>query len=251
MKFLLRIALLPLIMMLMLGNTQAQIIKKPRINLGKEGKKVFKKVFGEDEEDTSTNDNSRNSSRQKGKMLEPPKVGDNLDEAAFSLDQGNYGESRYFVQQAMMGIELEIGKKILEDLPKEVQGVPYNPDQDELYSNGAFFTGLAIGRTYYSKSKEINVRIVNNSALINTYTVALASSQGYNGEEGTYKSVRVQNNRGYLNYDPDNGDYGLGVPIGQATVIVIDFEGFADENEVMAATDEFDIEKIKQDLGEQ
>ncbi|MEM8901306.1 MAG: hypothetical protein AAGC85_24565 [Bacteroidota bacterium] len=253
MKFLLRISLLPLMLLIMMGPAEAQIIKKPRINLKKEGQKVFKKVFGEEEEEntSSDRDNSGNNSRQKGKMLEPPKVADNLDEASYSLDEGNYGESRYYVQQAMMGIELEIGKKILEDLPEEIMGIPYDPDQDELYSNGAFFTGLAIGRVYYSKAKEVKVSIVNNSALINTYSMALASSQGYNGEEGTYKTVRVQGNKAYLQYNPDSGDYGLGIPIGQSTVIVLDFEGFADEGEVMTATDAIPVEQIKNDLGEQ
>jgi hypothetical protein len=225
-------------------------IKKPKINLNKEGGKLLDKVFGEEEEESSGNDPSTMSGNpQKGKKLTPPDVNEHLDNAVASLNTQQYSATRYEIQQALMGIELEIGYKVLELLPQEVNGMSYEPENDQVVSNGAGFVGLAIGREYPGRDKSIGAGVFNNSTLMAFYSGLLTNSN-YSSNQGDHKAVTVQGFRGALTFD-GNSKYELGIPIGQETLFLLTCNGFADENEVLNAANQYPLEKIKELLGEQ
>src|SRR5262245_17005624 len=60
------------------------------------------------------NSNSNPSNKGGGGLISsPPDVKQNLADAEVAYKKNSYGEARYSVQQAMLGIELEIGNKIL------------------------------------------------------------------------------------------------------------------------------------------
>jgi hypothetical protein len=230
---------------------EAQIkIRKPKVNLKKEGGKVLDKVFGNDEEETSSDESSTMSGNpQKGKKLTPPDVNEHLDNAVASLNNQQFSTTRYEIQQALLGIELEIGYEVLELLPKEVNGMAYEPENDQVVSNGAGFVGLAIGRDYPGNNKSLSAGVFNNSTLMAFYSGLLTNSN-YSSNQGDHKAVTVQGFRGAITFD-GNSKYELGIPIGQETLFLLTCNGFADENEVLDAANRYPLEKIKDLLGEQ
>ena len=106
-------------------------------------KKAKEKAGIEDEptaeEQTSDSPQNRNKPTNKGGgglIATPPDVNQNLADAETSYKEGSYGEARYAVQQAMLGVEMEIGKKVLESLPETVSGLDKIAESDQVTSSG-------------------------------------------------------------------------------------------------------------------
>src|SRR2546423_10494082 len=68
---------------------------------------------------SSTNPAKGNNTGQ-GLISTPPDVNQNLTEAEASFAKNKYTDARYSVQQAILGVELEIGKQILKNLPDNI-----------------------------------------------------------------------------------------------------------------------------------
>ena len=64
-----------------------------------------------------------------------------------------------------------------------------------------------------------------------------------------YKQTKFKNYRGVIQYDESSG-YTLSVPFGQSSIVVIQGVNYSNESTFMAAANVFDIEKVKQELGE-
>jgi hypothetical protein len=77
----------------------------------------------------------------------------------------------------------------------------------------------------------------------NAYVQADANQQNV-------KQTKVKDYKALISYEESKG-YTLIVPIGQSSMIVWECVNFADENEVMNAATQFDIDGIKKKLGEQ
>src|SRR5687768_14201297 len=92
-------------------------------------KKVDEAVNGTDGQNNPASGNTGNSGKNNpsnksggGLISTPPDVKANLTTAETAFKGGNYGEARYAVQQAMLGVELEIGQKILKSMPATIAG---------------------------------------------------------------------------------------------------------------------------------
>src|SRR5205085_1856227 len=72
---------------------------------------------------TSTGKNKTNNKGGEGLISTPPDVKENLATAETSFKAGSYGDARYAVQQAMLGVELEIGRQILKSMPETISGL--------------------------------------------------------------------------------------------------------------------------------
>ena len=228
---------------------------KDKVNLKKGGKKILKDILGEEEEDSSSDTGSNpgvSDGERKGKYLSPPSVTENLDNASDAAGADDYGAARDFVRQAMVGVEMEIGKDVLNSFPTSVNGLNYNPDQDEVYSSGWNFMGMGIKRSYGSHDKSFSVAVVNNSAIVAGYGWGLAAG-GYStqSEETQYKQIRLQGNRGAIQYDEHSDEYEVAASIGQTTVVIFSGKHYSSEQEMMSSTDQFDLADIKKRLGEQ
>ena len=77
------------------------------------------------------------------------------------------------------------------------------------------------------------------------------ANSGYatSSSDQNYKQVKFQDYRGVLEYDEYSG-YKLSVPFGQSSVFVLEGINFANENELMTAGNKFDLNAIKNQLGE-
>ena len=228
---------------------EAQILKKPRISLKKKGKKILRDILGEDEDENDSSNNDPKGPNRKGKKLSAPDVNLHMDNAEEALDAGNYSLAREEARQAILGVEIQLGNQILEEMPTHVQGMEYEKNQDELYSTGAGFIGLLIARQFEGGKKNFSAKIVNNSTLMTFYSGAIQGNYSQGDEEGQ-KAVVVQGMKGIIRFDGDN-HYELGVPLGQTSLFLLDCYNFEDETEVMGAANEFELAKYKSILGEQ
>lgn len=203
-------------------------------------------------EGSSTSGSSPVNKSGGGLISTPPDVKQNLDDAESAYKKSSYGESRYAIQQAMLGVELEIGDKILKSLPETISGLKKDAGADQVTSTGYGWAGLTILRKYNdSKEKELRVTIANNTVWMSAVNMYLASG-GYaqqTGGEQNWKQTKVKGNRAIIEYDEDSG-YKLSVPVGQSSLLVYEGVNFATEKEMMTAADAIDIDNIKKLLGE-
>ncbi len=187
-----------------------------------------------------------------GLISTPPDVKQNLMDAEAAYKKNSYGEARYSVQQAMLGVELEIGNKIIKSLPESVVGLNKEAESDQVTSTGWGWAGLTIHREYSDKNdKQFSVTISNNSILMAGVNAYLSGgyAQQNNGEQN-WKQTKLKGYRAVIEYSEGSG-YTLSVPIGQSSIIVYEGINFASEQEMMKSAEVIDIDAIKKELGEQ
>lgn len=209
---------------------------------------------GQNGSGSGTGGTSNNASNRGGAGLisTPPDVKKNLTDAEVSYKKSSFGEARYAVQQAMLGVELEIGNQILNSLPETVVGLAKRNEDDQVTSTGYGWAGLTIQRMYAdSKEKELEVVIANNAAWmtgINAY-LSMGYAQQTNGTQN-WKQTKLKSYRAIIEYSDGSG-YKLSVPLGQSSIIIFNGVNFATEPEMMKACENFNIDGIKKQLGEQ
>jgi hypothetical protein len=188
-----------------------------------------------------------------GLISTPPDVKQNLADAEAAYKKNSYGEARYSVQQAMLGVELEIGNKILKSLPESISGLTKDAEADQVASAGWGWAGLTIQREYKDKKdKQLTVIIANNSvwmAGVNAYLTSGGYAQQTNGQQN-WKQTKVKGYRAIIEYNEGSG-YKLSVPLGQSSIVVYEGINFATEPELMKAAEAIDLDGIKKELGEQ
>jgi hypothetical protein len=151
----------------------------------------------------------------------------------------------------MLGVEMEIGLKLLKSLPETVGGLPKQAEQDQVTSSGWGWTGLTIKREYSKEDKQLTFTLANNSVMMSAVNLFLTNG-GYGqttGGQQNWKQTKVKGNRAVIEYDDSSG-YKLSVPIGQSSLLILEGINFANEQEMMAAANQFDFDMIKKTLGE-
>ena len=137
----------------------AQLLKKIK---DKVNKTVDKAVDKEAEKktgipsETSSTGNDNSSSNSSGKPTnkggggltntEPPDVKAQMAEAETAHGAKNYSDARYSLQQALMGVEIQLGRQILKSLPVTVVSVPADSLQDKVMSTQWGWNNLSIQR---------------------------------------------------------------------------------------------------------
>ncbi len=231
--------------------TEQKILKKT-------DKTLEEAIFGEDTNDpnqpgTNPSQPGTNTSNTTGGglVMEPPDVLKNINDAEQAFNVQNYGTAKFAVRQAMLGIEMEIGHNILESLPESVDGMNKVDDKDQVTSMSYGFVGLMLERVYQGGNKELKVNIGNNSALLSAANMMLTSgAYSTSSSDQNYKQTTFKGYRSVLQYDNSSG-YTLSVPFGQSSIFVLNGINYNSEEELMNAADNFEIEPIKQELGEQ
>ncbi len=209
---------------------------------------------GGDTGNSSSGGSSNPSNKGGGGLIStPPDVKQNLADAEAAYKKLSYGEARYSVQQAMLGVELEIGNKILKSLPESISGLKKNELEDQVASSGFGWAGLIIKREYQdNKDKQLTITIANNALWMSSVNMYL-NNGGYaqqTGGEQKWKQTKVKGYRAIIEYDEGSG-YKLSVPLGQSSMVVYDGINFATEQEMITAAAVVDIDGIKKMLGEQ
>ncbi len=186
-----------------------------------------------------------------GLVTTPPDVNQNLSDAESAYKSGNYSEARYAAQQAMLGVEMEIGQKVLKSLPEKVGAISKIDEQDQVTSTGYGWAGLTIVRVYQNDDQEFKTTVANNSAWMSAVNMYMANG-GYSqttGGQQNWKQTKIKGLKAIIEYDESSG-YKLSVPLGQSSLIVFEGINYTSEQDMMTAANTFDIEGIKKMLGE-
>lgn len=184
----------------------------------------------------------------------PPDVKEQISDAEKSQTAGNYSDARYSIQQALMSIELQIGKQVLQSLPATVTGLQKDTTQSTVMSTQWGWNNLTIQSVYKKADEQMTVTIGNNafySGFVNMYfnNGMYAQTTNNNGNQNV-KQTKVKGYKAVISYDDSKG-YSLLVPLGQSSLIVWECVNFTNEAAVMSAANAFDIDGIKKMLGEQ
>jgi hypothetical protein len=225
----------------------------------KAGEQVINKIGGQkpnnpgnqNPNNTNTGNNPTNQGGG-GLITTPPDVNQNLADADVAYKANKYGEARYAVQQAMLGVELEIGNKVLKSLPATVSGLKAEVESDQVTSTGWGWAGLTIHREYSNNDKQFAITVANNAAWMAGVNAYL-SSGGYaqtTGGQQNWKQTKVKGYRAIIEYSESSG-YKLSVPLGQTSLVVFEGINFASETEMMNSASTIDLDGIKKMLGEQ
>lgn len=202
---------------------------------------------------TSTSSRSGRPSNKVGEGLKnttPPDVVQQISDAESAQSAGNLSEARYSVQQALLGIELQLGKQVLASLPATVAGLPKDTLEDRVTSTQWGWANLTIQRIYRKDDKQLTVLVGNNSAYAGFVNVFFAGNYTQsNGETQNFKQIKVKGNKAVIKFDENEG-YTLLVQLGQSGMITFEGVNFATEQDMMTAVNTFDIDGIKKMLGE-
>ncbi|MEO8712868.1 MAG: hypothetical protein ABI405_12125 [Parafilimonas sp.] len=231
-------------------------------------KKLKDKVNNAVNENTSTNSNqssqSGNNSSSTGSPTNtkgggltnttPPDVNQQIADAEKSQTAGDYSDARYSIQQALMSIELQIGKQVLLSLPENVSGLQKDTTQNKVMSTQWGWNNLTIQSVYKKADQQLTVTIGNNtvySGFIDLYfNNSMYAQTNSDGDKQNTKQTKIKGYKAVITYDDSKG-YTLLVPLGQSSLIVWECVNFATEQDVMNAANSFDIDGIKKMLGEQ
>jgi hypothetical protein len=256
MRTLTKITLVILTTCMISADIQAQFLKKLK---DKVNGAVSKSATGsptQSDQSNSGNGSSSGPSNTKGGGLtntSPPDVNQQITDAKQSQAAGNYSDARYSIQQALMGIELQIGKQILLSLPATVSGLQKDTVENKVMSTQWGWNNLTIQSVYKKADQQMTVTIGNNgvySGFVNMYFNSAYMQTSSNGKDENVKQTKVKSYKALITYDKSKG-YTLLVPIGQSSLIAWECVNFATEQDVMNAANVFDIDGIKKMLGEQ
>ncbi|HRK53899.1 MAG TPA: hypothetical protein PK185_08290 [Cyclobacteriaceae bacterium] len=238
----------------------AQILNKIKQKASQKAENALEKKLGLGDDKNTNNPgdpgapgNNPGNKTGGGLITTPPDVMQNIADAQSSYKSSKYGEARYAVQQAMLGVEMEIGNKILNSLPESISGLKKDASADQVTSTGFGWVGLTIQREYNDNDdKEFRIMVANNSMMMSAVNMYL-SSGGYSqttGGEQNWKQTKLKGHRAIIEYNEGSG-YKLSVPLGQSSLIVFEGVNFASEPDMMKAAEAVDVDGIKATLGEQ
>jgi len=223
--------------------------------------KLIEKAFDEKDESKQQdqdayyqeNDENRHSSisntRGEGLTNTPPDVKANINDAGKFFDSKEFSKSRHSIRQAIIGIEMEIGENVLKDMPGEINNLAVNTEFDKVTSSSMGFVGLTIERVYQGEGQEFRVTIGNDGLLPSSVNMYQGTAVYETSTEQNQKEVDYKGYKSLLEYDDSEG-YTLSVPFGQSSVMVLNGVNFANEQEMLQAANQIDIENIKNQLGE-
>lgn len=225
--------------------------------------KIEKELFGEDEKsdrshrsdpssDTYDADSRRGQNRRgAGLSHDIPDVMQNITDAGNYYGASEYIQAKRAVRNALWGVELEIGQKVLESLPKSVEGMGYVESQDNVSSTGVGFMGLIIERMYEgAEDMQLRTTIGSDAALLGLAGLYMVEGAWvHSTDQPDRKQIRFKDHQAVIHYNDYDG-YTLSLAFGQSSVFIINGINFENENHFMSAANHFDIQTIKKELGE-
>lgn len=200
---------------------------------------------------TSKNGRPVNNTGEGLKNTTPPDVLQQITDADLAFNKQQYGEARFSIQQALLGVELQIGKQLLQSLPESVAGLPKDSTEDRVMSTRYGWANLTIQRVYQKDDQQLSMLVGNNAmyaGMLDMY-FGFAATQS-NGETQNTKQIRIKNNKAIIQFDARDG-YTVLMQLGTSGMVTWKGINFATEKDMMDAVQQFDIDAIKKTMGEQ
>ena len=203
---------------------------------------------------SSRNSGSRNVPANKTgeglKNTTPPDVMQQISEAETAQSAGNLSDARSAIQQALLSVELQLGKEILKSLPASAAGLPKDTAEDVVSSSQWGWANLTIQRIYRQNDKQLSILIGNNLAYAGLANIFFAGNYTQsNGQTQDFKQIKVKGNKAVIKFDQSEG-YTVLVQLGQSGMLTFAGVNFATEQDIMNAISNFDVDDIKKKLGE-
>lgn len=180
-----------------------------------------------------------------------PDVLQQITDADLAYNKQQFGEARFSVQQALLGVELQIGKQLLQSLPAEIAGLPKDSTEDRVMSARYGWANLTIQRIYQKDDKQLSILIGNNAMYAGALDMyfGFAATQS-NGETQNTKQIRIKGNKAIIQFEEREG-YTILMQMGTSGMITWKGINFTTEKDMMDAVQQFDIDSIKKTMGEQ
>ena len=188
------------------------------------------------------------------KNTPPPDVNQSINDAEKSSGAADYSNARYSLQQAMIGVEIQLGRQLLQSLPPTVDGLNKDTTKNLVSSAQYGWSNLTIMTAYTDgKDKQMRIVIGNSpaySSMVSMYFNNAALIQSSSNNNQNIKQTRLKGNQALIQYENSKG-YTLYMQMGQSSMIIWECVNFTSEDEVMNAAATFDIDGIKKMMGEQ
>lgn len=200
---------------------------------------------------TNKSGKPRNTSGEGLKNSTPPDVVQHISEAEKAHDAKNFSEARYAIQQALLGVEIQIGQLILKSLPISVANLPTDTTEDRVMSTQWGWANLTIQRIYRQGDKQMTVVIGNNplySGMMDMYFNNAYATQS-SGETQNMKQIKVKGYKAAIKFEANEG-YSVLVALGQSGMMTWQGINFSTEEDMLTAVNNFDIDGVKKKLGE-
>lgn len=142
--------------------------------------------------------------------------------AQSSYTAGKLDETHFALQQALMEVDMIIGREVLKLLPPAMDTMPANTTLDNVSSNQGF-VGATIFRSYGKSAQKADLSIISNSPLVATMNSLLNTPlMGAMMQDPNNKTVKVQGYKGRLTKTAGSiegqTDYELQIPLGSALI---------------------------------
>lgn len=167
-----------------------------------------------------------------------------LNEAETAYNAHDLDNARMALQGALNEINLAIGKKILEILPKTLNQMQFDTKADNV-SNAGGFSGLFVERTYGTADKTAKVQIMGDSPLLTSLN-ALLSMPFAVGSQPNEKRLKISGYKSIMKKETGENNsvsYHFQIPVNQ-TLITFDVTGIAEESTVIAMANSLPIDEI-------
>jgi len=180
-----------------------------------------------------------------------------IKEAQDFLAKKEYKQAQLSLQDAINDINMLVAQQVAGLLPAEINGLKAEGDGEVSAAGmGMMGGGMQITKRYRNETKPENdaeVQIIANSPMLATMNMYLTNPAMLGAG---YKSVRVGSIRAISKTDLQDGDNDtkirsteIQIPMGQ-TMITIQANGFATEQDELSFANKLELEKIRTALGE-
>jgi hypothetical protein len=210
-----RYILAVVMLMAISGNAQAQLLKKLKDKVNQAADQLVSPGSSSSPSSSSGNSGNSGNSSNLGKpsnkgggglVSTPPDIEANIQSSETAFKDSKYSESRFALQQAILGVELKIGQEILKGLPEQVSGMTRIPEKDQCGSSGWGWSGLVVRRSYQQGDKYLEVGIQDLSMLGPMWSMYMNSEYAMQqNNEQKAKNIMVKGNKGMISYDDSKG----------------------------------------------
>lgn len=168
-----------------------------------------------------------------------------LKEAETAYSNHNLDNARMALQDALEGINKEIGNEILKMLPVKLNELSCNQKEDNV-TGASGFAGLFVTRSYASGEKNGKIEIMGDSPMIVSLNAILSMPTFMSGSNSNDKKVKVAGYKGLLSKsagDNNNTSYTLQIPMNQ-TLVTFTVKGIFTENDILNMANTIPFDKI-------
>lgn len=164
--------------------------------------------------------------------------------ARTSYTSGKLEDAHFSLQQAMLELDIIIGKEVLKLLPQKMDTLSVNTADDNVTGNISF-VGATIHRSYGAKQRA-EIEIINNSPMLATLNAFLNMPMGGLMKDENNKTVKVQGYKArlerQLNGEGQQPTYVLNVPLNTALVTFTVRE--TSENDILKLANTIPLQQV-------